>query len=38
MKELRRVIPEEFINHSIENKTKNKKIEKIEVILSEYFI
>lgn len=36
--ELKNIIPEEFINHSIENKIKNKQVDKIEVILSEYFI
>lgn len=36
--ELKNAIPEEFINHSIDNKHKKNKNEKIEVILSEYFI
>lgn len=36
--DLKNLIPDEFINHSITNKNRDKQDEKIEVILSEYFI
>jgi hypothetical protein len=36
--DLKNLIPDEFINHSINHKNRDKQDEKIEVILSEYFI